>query len=770
MNSLEEAMPPISMNLRWWTFSSIALVMGVLLSLLTYLRSEAVLDVARPLIDRDLPTLRVIAELKGATADSERIASEFYNSTDRDRFRARVAVVREGTAPRMQYLRTAITDHEGKLQLDVLEDLQRSAEQLSGDLDRALDSSHVDIAKVRTTMERLSANATALSDRLDVLASGVQAQAENRGEATTARLRDIIFLVAVFSVMILLATLVIGYFVSAYLKEAQERRRLALFPERNPNPVISLHLDGTLAYANPGAVALATSLEVSSPTALLPDDLMVRTSAIGVNGDDRLRWEYAVGERIVGIVIHRFDDLDSYHVYLSDITERKRAEAQLEFQAFNDILTGLPNRRRFQDLLGEATTAGRGGAILLISVDRFQALVNTLGHGVAELVLRQIAERLAPLAGSSQIACCIHRFDGDLFAALLPRVEKTSDAADFAARAQQAMASPFVVDGRELFFALNIGIASFPDDGADAGALLRNADTALQQAKRFGGGGAIHYLPAMNALALERLEVEHSLRRAVERGEFELFYQPQVELESCRIIGVEALIRWRHPIKGMISPADFIPVAEETGLINELGNWVLATACAQLRDWQDAGLPPVVMAVNISPRQFVDPDLERTVRIALNENGLEPHLLELEVTEGAAMHDVGAAIEKLQSFKKIGVRLSIDDFGTGYSSLAYLKRFPIDKLKIDQSFVRNMTEDASDAAIARAVIALGHSLGLAVIAEGVETDEHRRLLGDYGCEEFQGYLFSRPKPAGEVRAMLEKQRDDARNLSESVAP
>jgi len=742
-------------GIRWLALSGAALAMGVLLSWLTYVRSEAVLDVARPLIDRDLPTLRAIAELKGRASDSEMIAYELYDSSDRERFRANVAEASRRTAVRLQQLHTAITDAEGRAQVDYLQDLQRDTDRLFSALERELDSGQVNIGAVRAILGRISANSTELGNRLDVLVSGVQSQAEERGEATRARLGDIIRLVAVFSALLVVATGVIGYFLGAYLKEAQERRRLALFPERNPNPVISLDASGALAYANPGAVAMVATLRLASAVALLPSDLRSRLDELRESRSERLRWEYPVGARIIGINIHRLEDSGAFHVYLADVTEREQAQAQLEFQAFHDVLTRLPNRRRFENMLGDALTGGRAGAVLLLGVDRFQTVVDTLGHAFADRLLLNIAGRLAPLAGDDQPACCIHRFDGELFAALLPQIAAADDATAFAARVARAMAVPFVIEGREMFFSFSVGIAHFPENASNVGDLLRNADTALQSAKRAGGRVAVRYAGAMSARALERLEVEHELRRVVERGELELHYQPQLEIGGGRIIGVEALVRWRHPVKGMISPADFIPLAEETGAIGDIGAWVLATACTQNRHWQEAGLPPVVMAVNISPRQFADPELPQIVLHALRASGLAPEWLELEVTEGAAMHDVDTAIATLHAFKAIGVRLSIDDFGTGYSSLAYLKRFPIDKLKVDQSFVCNMTEDPSDAAIARSVITLGHSLGLTVIAEGVETEAHLRLLGEYGCDEFQGYLFSRPKPAAEVRAMLD---------------
>ena len=745
-------------GIRWLALSGAALVMGVLLSWLTYERSEAVLDVARPLIDRDLPALRAIAELKGMASDNEMIAYEFYDSIDQKRYRAHVAEASRKTATRMQQLRAAITDTEGRAQVDHMETLQRDTNRLFSELERELDSGRVNIGAVRAILGQISTNSTELGNRLDVLVSGVQTQAEERGEATRARLGDIIRLVAVFSALLVVASGVISYFFGAYLREVQERRRLALFPERNPNPVISLDANGALAYANPGALAMVATLRLASPAALLPRNLQSRLDELRESRSEHLRWEYPVGARIIGMNIHRLEDSGAYHVYLADVTERQQAQAQLEFQAFHDVLTRLPNRRRFEDMLGAALTGGGTGAVLLLSVDRFQTLVDTLGHAFADRLLLNIAGRLAPLAGDDQAACCIHRFDGDLFAALLPHIAGADDATAFAARVARTMAVPFVIEGREMFFSLSVGIAYFPEDAATVGDLLRNADTALQSAKRAGGRVAIRYAGAMSARFLERLEVEHELRRVVERGELELHYQPQLEIAGGRIIGVEALVRWRHPVKGMISPADFIPLAEETGAIGDIGAWVLATACAQNRQWQDAGLPPMVMAVNISPRQFADPELPKIVLHALRASGLAPEWLELEVTEGAAMHDVDTAIATLHAFKAIGVSLSIDDFGTGYSSLAYLKRFPIDKLKVDQSFVRNMTEDASDAAIARSVITLGHSLGLTVIAEGVETEDHLRLLGEYGCDEFQGYLFSRPKPAAELRALLDAQQ------------
>lgn len=750
---------PGALGRRWLAVSAIALGMGVLLSWLTFARSNAVLEVALPLIERDLPTLWTISELQGAASEGQQIAYELYSSADLLRFQTRAAMLRAQTAPRMRQLQRAFPDAQGQVPLAHLEVLQGDADRLLLSLERNFGAPPVDIARVHGILEQISHNAGQRKLSLDTLAGSVRAQAEERGRFTRERIRSIIMLAVVFSALLLGATISISYFLAAYLRGASDRQRLALFPERNPNPVINLDRNGAVTYANPGSVAMSVGLQMASPTSLLPLDLHERLEHLRSSRAERAHWEYSLETRIIDISIHQLEDFGTFHVYLSDVTERKQAEAQLEFQAFHDPLTRLPNRRAFENQIQQALTDGQTGAVLLLGADRFQSIVDTLGHAVADRVLCLIGDRLARLAHLDDRLCRIHRFDGELFSILLPQLASPDvDVMDCAARIAREMSAPFVVDGREMFFSLAIGIVCFPQDGATVGELLRNADTALQAVKSSGGRAALRYTAEMSARVLERYEFEHELQRALDRGELELHYQPQLEISSGRITGVEALLRWRHPVKGMISPADFIPIAEETGSILAIGNWVLATACEQNRKWQAAGFPPLVMAVNISPRQFFDTSLPQMVSRALQSSRLAPQWLELEVTEGTAMHDVDMAIATLHAFKAIGVGISIDDFGTGHSSLSYLKRFPVDKLKIDRSFIENMTSDHSDAAIARSVIELGHSLGLTVLAEGVETQEQLNLLTEYGCEGYQGYLCSRPRSATDLRELLAQYR------------
>lgn len=748
---------PGGLGRRWLAVSGIALAMGVLLSWLTFARSNAVLEVALPLIDRDLPTLWTISELQGAASESQQIAYELYSTSDRLRFQSRAATLKSQTVSRMRQLEQAFPDPGGEAPLGHLADLHGEADRLLLSLDRIFGAPPVDMSGAHGLLEQISNNAGQRKVWLDTLAGNVRAQAEERGRFTRERIRSIIMLAVVFSALLLAATISISYFLAAYLRGASDRQRLALFPERNPNPVINLDRNGAVTYANPGSVAMAVGLQMASPTSLLPWNLHERLDQLRSSRTERAHWEYSLDTRIIDISIHQLEDFGTFHVYLSDVTERKHAEAQLEYQAFHDPLTRLPNRRSFENQVQQALTDGQTGAVLLLGADRFQSIVDTLGHAVADRVLCLIGDRLAQLTRQDSRLCRIHRFDGELFSVLLPQLASPdADAMECAARVAREMSVPFVVDGREMFFSLAIGIVCFPRDGSTVGELLRNADTALQAVKSSGGRAALRYTPEMSSRVLERYEFEHELQRALDRGELELLYQPQLEIPSGRMIGVEALLRWRHPVKGMISPADFIPIAEETGTILAIGNWVLATACEQNRQWQAAGLPPLVMAVNISPRQFFDTALPQMVTRALENSGLAPQWLELEVTEGTAMHDVDMAIATLHAFKAMGVGISIDDFGTGHSSLSYLKRFPVNKLKIDRSFIENMAVDRSDAAIARSVIELGHSLGLTVMAEGVETQAQLDLLTGYGCEGYQGYLCSRPRSATDLHDLLEQ--------------
>ncbi len=444
---------------------------------------------------------------------------------------------------------------------------------------------------------------------------------------------------------------------------------------------------------------------------------------------------------------------------MSDITDRKRFADQLLHQSTHDQLTGLPNRILMQDRLNQAVAHAhryRGlCGMLLINLDRLKAINESLGHRIGNQVLKAAGEHLAGCArGSDTVA----RLSGDEFVVILPQLNEPEQMTVVAQRILDSLAHSVVVEGHDLKITCSIGGSIFPKDGEDAEALLRNADIALGRAKRKGKNRFEFFTQEMNINAAQRLRMETDLRHAVENGELTLHFQPRVDLSHGRVVGVEALVRWQHPERGMIPPGTFIPIAEESGLIPHIGDWVLHAACQQLRQWQQAGLPQVAMAVNLSALQLQRQELPREIGDALSGCQIEPRFLELELTETVVMENAADAVTTLRDLKALGISLAMDDFGTGYSSLAYLRRFPFDYLKIDRSFIANLTREPDEAAIARTIIAMAHSLRLKVIAEGVETEAQARYLQRHYCDEMQGFLFSRPLPAAEITQLLQQRR------------
>jgi len=454
---------------------------------------------------------------------------------------------------------------------------------------------------------------------------------------------------------------------------------------------------------------------------------------------------------------------------IRDITERKEAEEQIRYLAYYDSLTGLPNRTFYRELVSRALLLAKRHrwtiAILFIDLDYFKRINDTLGHDIGDQLLRTIGDLVKMcirksdfIARSEQdeLENVVARLGGDEFIVLLNEIAHSQDASRVARRILKELARPFTLAGHEVFVTASIGIALYPLDGSDAENLLKNADVAMYHAKNQGRNNYQFYTKSMNATSLQRLDLENDLRKALDRSEFLLYYQPTVDVQTGAIIGAEALVRWKHPEKGMISPVEFIPLAEETGLIVPLGEWVLRTACIQNKAWQDAGNKPLRMSVNLSSRQFDQEGLIEAVSNALRDSGFDPRYLELEITESTIMKNPEKAATTLQKLKDMGICLSIDDFGTGYSSLGNLRRFPLDTLKIDRSFVINITTDSDDAAITTAIIAMAHSLKLRVIAEGVEAEEQQTFLRNLGCHEMQGFLFSQPIPVNEFFELLKK--------------
>jgi diguanylate cyclase (GGDEF)-like protein len=452
---------------------------------------------------------------------------------------------------------------------------------------------------------------------------------------------------------------------------------------------------------------------------------------------------------------------------VQDVTERVETEARIRALAYYDSLTGLPNRVMFGDLLRAAIARAirqkHHVAAMFLDLDNFKRINDTLGHVAGDHLLAEVAQRLRHVVrehdpvgreveGGASLS--VARLGGDEFLLALTDLGRPDDAGRVATRIVEAMNVPFRIGEGELYVSASIGISIFPHDGTDVDELLKNADIALYHAKDLGRNTFVFYDGSMNRAALERLLLEGQIRRALERDEFVLYYQPQIDTRGDRLIGAEALLRWKHPDMGLISPSHFISILEHTGLIYSVGTWVLREACRQLREWREAGLPAISVCVNLSPMQFRHPRLIDTIDEVVGSSGIDARLIELEVTESAMVETGGETVRLLESLKEKGFRISMDDFGTGYSSLSYLRRFPVDRLKIDRSFVREAVLNPRDAAIVATIISLAHTLGIEPMAEGVELEEQRQLLASSGCALMQGNYFGRPMPPDELARML----------------
>ncbi len=556
----------------------------------------------------------------------------------------------------------------------------------------------------------------------------------------------------------------------------RERARLAAVLEATPDLVAIADPDGCLSFINGAGRRLLGLGQAELDGRCLRDLFSERVAELllGEAFPAACRDGYWFGEMALPaadgsgeiplsklVMAHRDGEgkTDYLSVVARDISERKKFEAELQHQATHDRLTGLPNRfllvDRMESELAHVRRRGGFAAVLFFDLDNFKRINDSLGHAVGDTVLRQVATRLQSCLRPTDT---VARHGGDEFTVAVSELQRVEDVLVVLRKVRTGFEVPVIAGSQEVFVTFSIGIAVFPHDGVGVETLLRNADTAMYRAKTAGRDQYRFYAPDMNDRGHELLAMEAELRRAVERQEFELFYQPQVELESGRVRALEALIRWRHPRRGLVPPGDFLPLLEDTGLIVPVGDWVLRRACADLRVWRRTWPDLLRVSVNVSVAQFGDPELAARVGAALVAEQVPAGGLELEITENLMMRDPQATGEMLQRLHDLGVRVAVDDFGIGYSSLAYLKHLPLDVLKIDRTFVSDLPRDADDAVIVEAAISLGHKLGLGVVAEGVETEEQYRFLRGHGCDLAQGYFCCPPLPTAEVDAFLAKGR------------
>ena len=439
----------------------------------------------------------------------------------------------------------------------------------------------------------------------------------------------------------------------------------------------------------------------------------------------------------------------------TNITDKKKAEEKINRLAYFDIVTGLANRTLFEEKLNkciENTNANKEMfGLMYLDLDNFKNVNDTLGHAFGDLLLKNVANLLKRHIKKEDI---VARLSGDEYAIIIPNLDTPEQINSLAEKIKEELQHPFILSNQEVYVTVSMGIAIYPMDGEDQLTLFKNADTAMYCAKEKGKNSYEFYLHEMNIKVMEKLNLQNDLRRAVKNNEFVVYYQPQVSMETSEIVGFEALVRWIHPAHGLVSPLKFIPEAEEMGLISDIGEFVLRTACTQNKQWQNMGYPPKYMAVNLSARQFQQKSLLKVIEDVLAETQLDTKWLELEITESICMNDLKFTIDLLSKFNDMGVTIALDDFGTGYSSLNYLKKLPIQVLKIDKSFVDNITSDHKELAIAKTITTLAHTMNLSIVAEGVETEEQFAVLKELNCDKAQGYLFSRPLPAADIERLL----------------
>ena len=727
----------------------LVLALGVGLSTLIYINGHSVSNAISSLVNDNLPRLNTISKLRAAIFAQKPLLYEYYATTDRNAFQQAF----ERNQREIEAILYSIHSvNEGSALLTKISFYTEKISQNAEQLDKVLSRPPIDWDRARDILAELSVTEAKVSPIIEELVTLNQKQVYMSGENAQARTDFMISMVIIFSLVISIIAILIGYQVNAYLSENIERKRLAMFPERNPSPVLRVTSKGKIVYSNPATQDLLHQLKLTNPVQLLPDNFIQQLAAAQTAKQSSMEFEYKIQDRSMECIVHILADLQISHVYINDISKRKQAEERLVHQAYHDPLTELPNRRMFNEHLQNNIREARDEqliAVVFMRIDRIKLILESQGYVASDNLMKALALRLEEFLHANRDdiqQAFLFRFEGATFGILLPVLTDSNHLALIAEKLHQCMTTPLNANNQELFFTLSVGASVYPMDGRTPEDLIRNAESAVNRVTASGGNSFQCYTQDMNEMAERWLKMEDGLRRALERDEFVLLYQPQIQVEGKKLIGAEALIRWNRDGKGFVSPVDFIPLAEETGLIIPIGEWVLRTACYQAKAIHQQGYPDFIMAVNISARQFQHPGFIQLVAQILNETDLPPTRLELEITESLVMNNAEKSIATMNELSALGILLSIDDFGTGYSSLSYLKRFPINKLKVDQSFVRNMTTNPDDASIANTVIHLGQSLNLIVIAEGVETQEQLTMLEQYGCDEIQGYFFSKPIP------------------------
>ena len=739
---------------RIWLAFLLVLFVGIAVSARIVYLGDSVQAVNRMFIAEKLPLSQRIGELRGGIADKERLLYEYYSyTTSQGAFQAQHAI----NVARLDSIVDELQKDMGsREQVAELRSHLTKLDQLSDLLATTLSRQEVNWDLARAILAQVKPQVRKIEKTLATMTTANQRAVDNLGTDSQNSVSTMVRWVIGFSVLIFGVAFFVGYYVVAIIREGLERRRLAMFTERDPNPVLRLSALGEVLYANPATAGLLARLNLAAAESakLLPADMQHHLNETRAAPAANVQFEYANSNHTLECTVAYLADFSEFHVYVKDVTDRKQAEEKLAYQAYFDLATGLPNQYRLRDDLAAAFRQQRVGTVMMIVADREQEIFESLGAVETERWLVKVAYRLRDGINAKEET--LYRFGGNAFVLVC----WPGDLAGAQRRAGQLLSSaqkPLHVERRELFSTLSIGATLVEcGTGNDAASMseakVQQAASACNRVRRAGGNDFAVYDEAMGRAVVQTLRMATDLQHSVENGELLLHYQPKVDTESGRLLGMEALVRWIHPERGMISPAEFIPVAEDSGMIVGIGRWVLREACRQNAAWQRAGLRPLRVAVNLSARQFQSGNLLDEIDAALAESELSASSLELEITESMVMADPEGVIKLLDAIHDRGIHLALDDFGTGHSSLAYLKRFPIDCVKIDRAFIKDTPANTGDVVIIRTIIAMAKALGLATVAEAVETAEQLELLKTMGCDQIQGYFFSRPLPAEDFMA------------------
>jgi len=734
----------------------VILLLGVALSGFVFYSSQNVETNTMLLVEREIPILGQLQQLDSFFTEQELYLNEYYANQNRDLY----SFAFLETTQQTNQLLTLIKEHN--IASDKVEQLhiaQKKIQDLAVVFDQNMEFGDNNSAEKWDLAREHLAIFTQLRQEtkpiVKEIVSDTNLRVQQQYELTQSTLQQTSQTVFFYSLLILGITIVIGRHIKMYLLVSAKNKRLALFPQRNPNPILSLDNKNQVAFANPATYRLINelSLNLTSFSKTVLNHVLNHQELVKSKDERHTRFEINISGRTLDCELHWLEDLHTWDLHLIDITQKKLAEEQLNYQAFHNAQSGLYNKNKFLQMLDELTLSSNHIAVGAIEIRHYSQMVSHIGWQQTEMVVTEVAKLL-----DEELSLALNKQNYTFF--------QTSEkqfsiiiAADYCSLQIQGLVDKIerIIEDKTfcngMHIELDFGFCCYPDHANTEEALLRSVNIALDHAVSIDHSSLVIYSTDLGDIISKEIQLTEKLRLAIENHELQLYYQPQLDIQQDKIIGLETLIRWPTE-NGFVSPADFIPLAEKSGLIIQLGEWIVRSACQQAKKLVDMGYHELVIAINISPQQFRHPSFYSLIETILRQTQVPHRNIELEITEGVIMHNENDTIDLLHKLKKLGLMLSIDDFGTGYSSLSYLKQFPIDKLKIDQSFIRQINESEADRAIVNTVVELGKNLNLTLIAEGVEEQEQLLILSDMGCQEIQGYYFSKPLPIEQLYPLL----------------